>query len=77
MMILSIGRGGCSLWSIVLITTQAVYLGPTGKSGAFTQATEVVRDALAELGNEHWPLGPGADNAHVPDKDVDELGPFV
>src|SRR5512139_4320140 len=59
------------------VAAPAVPLRPAGPAALHAVAPHVLRDALAELLDDGRPLGPRADEAHVADEDVDELGELV
>src|SRR5262245_60031723 len=59
------------------VAPPAVDLRPPGNPGFHAMAGHVVRDRLPELMDEHWPLRPRTDQAHVATQDVDQLRQLV
>ena len=59
------------------VAAPAVDLRPAGDAGLDTVAGRVVGNGLAEAVNEHRPLRPRADQAHVAFEHIDKLRQFV
>jgi hypothetical protein len=59
------------------VAAESVDLGPAGHAGAGDVAGHVVADPVLELIDEMGAFGAGADEGHVANEDVPELGKFV